>query len=50
MKYMMIPTDVEVEGRDPETGRYIKVQLLRVVATETFSDVKSWNPWRTYSR
>lgn len=23
MKYMMIPTDIEVESRDPETGRYM---------------------------
>ena len=37
----MIPTDIEVEARNPETGRYAKVQLLRVVATETFSDVKA---------
>ena len=41
MKYMTIPTDIEVEARNPETGRYAKVQLLRVVATETFSDVKA---------
>lgn len=41
MKYMMIPTDIEVEARNPETGRYAKVQLLRVVAAETFNDVKA---------
>lgn len=41
MKYIMIPTDIEVEARNPKTGRYVKVQLLRVVAAETFSDVKA---------
>ena len=41
MKYITIPTDIEVEARNSEAGRYTKVQLLRVVATETFNDVKA---------
>ena len=41
MKYMMIPTDIEVTTYSQEHRSNIKVQLLRVVATETFSDVKA---------
>ena len=41
MKYMMFPTDIEVEARNPETGRYIKVPLHRIRATKDFSDVKA---------
>ena len=41
MKYMMFPTDIEVETRNPETGRYIKVPLHRIRATKDFSDVKA---------
>ena len=41
MKYMMFPTDIEVETRNPETGRYIKVPLHRIRVTKDFSDVKA---------
>lgn len=41
MKYMRFPTDIEVEARNPETGRYIKVPLHRIRATKDFNDVKA---------
>ena len=37
----MLLTDIEVETRNPETGRYIKVPLHRIRATKDFSDVKA---------